>query len=212
MNILGKKSLAAVMKLFFELFMIVWIIFWTGLLIFLGIRFSNPTYPVMDLPIYHYTSIPTDGIKVITPGKELIDIQSRALYFRFQTERDWETIVLSIIGILSSFIISLWALWLVRNILVSLVKKNPFIRENVRRFRMIALLAFIVPVLGSLWGTSIFLYIRTHFSFSDSLSNPISYFFSNFDWKFILFGFLILIMAEIFRLGMEYREDSQSIV
>jgi hypothetical protein len=94
MNILGKKSLATVMKLFFELFMIVWILFWTGLLIFLGIRFSHPTYPVMDWPIYRYTSIPADGIEVITPGKELIDIQTRALSFRFQTDRDWHLLAL----------------------------------------------------------------------------------------------------------------------
>jgi len=93
-----------------------------------------------------------------------------------------------------------------------MVKKNPFVWENVRRFRLIALLVMIIPFFQGLWYMLASIYYHSNFSFEAPPHNLFKDFINHFPLKYILLGFVLLIMAEIFRIGTEYREDSQSII
>ena len=212
MKLLGKNSIASFLKVFSDFLLGLFILLFIGALIFLVVRFSHPEYTIYDWPIDLDPEISSSSIHPISPGKEAIEITSRDTEITFHTKQDWRIVSYMISGII---VISIWIfrlLWLLRLILISLVNKNPFIRENGLRFREIAILVMIFPFLKAFKHLLTSLYLRANFRFEAHISNPLTTFVNHFDLIFILVGLMLLLLAEIFRIGTEYKTDSSMII
>ena len=212
MKWLGKKSVASMLKWINDGFLLLFGLVFLSLIIFIVIRFSRPSYEVYDWPIELKQKATSHSVQTLTPNKEVIKITSDHYKISFRTNRDWGTIAYLLGGGTLAFAWMIRFLWLIRHILKSMVHKNPFTRDNALRFRQIGFLIMGLPVLMALRHLVTSWYLSAHFSFPGPPFSPIRAFFNHFDFGFIFLGLLILLLAEIFRLGTEYKEDSQSIV
>jgi len=212
MKWLGKKSVASVLKWINDFFLILFSLGYLGMIILFSIRFSNASYDMYDWPIELDPKFSSHSVIPITSGKEVIEITSTQYQISFHTERDWVTIIYILIGGTLALAWMIRFLWLIRQILISMIRENPFSRANAIRFRHIGFLIMVLPVLMALRHLVTSLYIHAHFTVPGPAYSPVRTFFNHFDLGFIFLGLLILLLAEIFRLGTEYKEDSQSIV
>ena len=212
MKWLGKKSVALVLRWINDGFLILFTLMFLGLIIFLIIRFSKPSYEVYDWPIELEQKSASHPVQTLAPDKEIIKITSDQYEISFKTQRDWGTIVYLLGGGILAFAWIIRFLWLIRQILKSMVNKNPFTRDNALRFRQIGFLIMGLPILMALRHLVTSWYLSAHFSFPGPSFSPIRTFLNHFDLGFIFLGLLILLLAEIFRMGTEFKEDSQSIV
>lgn len=212
MKWLGKKSVASLLKWINDFFLILFTLLYIGMMTFFIFRFSNASYDIYDWPIELNPKFASHSVNPTTPGKEVIEITSKQYEISFHTERDWVTITYMLIGGTIALAWMIRFLWLIRQILISMVRENPFNRANAIRFRHIGFLIMFLPILMALRHLVTSLYVHAHFTVPGPPYSPVRTFFNHFDLGFIFLGLLILLLAEIFRLGTEYKEDSQSIV
>jgi hypothetical protein len=104
-------------------------------------------------------------------------------------------------------------LWLLRKVLGSLVEGQPLTEVNARRFRWMGILIVGLWLSMALTGILANLYLQSHFDLPASPNpwGPISLIMTLPTTKLFL-GLLIILMAEIMRIGAEHREDSEAVI
>ena len=216
MRLLGKRSLAWVLKWLTTLALVVWAAMLL-LVLPLGVRESfRASYITPDIPISYHWSYPgplNDVIQPISSDHEVIELESRMAVLSFRTERG----ALVGIGVLSAW--AVWAglligiLWLLRMVLGSLVEGKPLTEVNARRFRWMGILIVGLWLSMALTGILGNLYLQSHFDLPASPNpwGPISLIMTLPTTKLFL-GLLIILMAEIMRIGAEHREDSEAVI
>jgi hypothetical protein len=210
MQILGRRSLAWVLKwvndaaiLFFAV-----ILLWT--LPFSVSQAFRSSYVVPDLPLFT-PGLSAQGIEPITAEKEVVGVKVRAAAVTFRTERDLLTVVMGISGLAVWFGVAIWVLWLLRKILASLVAKEPLTHLNARRFRTIGVLIAALAAFTGLWRVSVYFYLQSHFVLP-AFPGVIGLIMTHFPMSQFFLGLLILLMAEVMRLGAEHRVDSEAVI
>jgi hypothetical protein len=216
MRLLGKRSLAWVLKWLTTLA----ILFWAAILVVVwawGLKHSfQSSYVFPDFPIsYHwiFTGPLDDVIRPISADNEVIELESPMATLTFRTEGDTLLRILRLPGVTVMIGLLIGILWLLRKVLGSLVEGQPLIEVNALRFRWMGIL-----ILG-LWLSMAFtgilgnLYLQSHFDLPGSPGppGPISLIMTLPTTKLFL-GLLIILMAEVMRLGAEHRADSEAVV
>lgn len=93
-----------------------------------------------------------------------------------------------------------------RAFLRSVTAGAPFIADNPRRIRNIGSLIIAADVFASTWTWLLSRYIAPHLTLEGVLFTPRF----DFNWTQLLLGFLILLIAQIFELGVQL-EDEQAL-
>ena len=216
MRLLGKRSLAWVLKWLTTLA----ILFWAAILVVVwawGLKHSfQSSYVVPDFPISYHWSYPgplEEVVRPIRPGLEVIELESRMATLTFRTEGDTLLRILRLPGVTVMIGLLIGILWLLRKVLGSLVEGRPLTEVNARRFRWMGILVLGLWLSMALTGILANLYLQRHFDLpaSPGPPGPISLIMTLPTTKLFL-GLLIILMAEIMRIGAKHREDSEAVI
>jgi hypothetical protein len=154
-----------------------------------------------------------DVIRPISSDKEVIELESRMAVLTFRTEGGTPVRILGLSGLTVMIGLLIGILWLLRKILGSLVAGQPLTEINARRFRSIGILIVGLWLSMALFEILGHLYLQSHFVLPPNPGppGPISLIMTLPTTKLFL-GLLIILMAEIMRLGAEHRADSEAVV
>lgn len=207
MQLLGKRSLAWALKWLNDAAILLFLVTLVSVLVFMAIRSPRgATLPFsLDLPL------PNQIVESTSAEKEVTEVVSRYTSIGFQTESDWQQEFLGFSGMLVGFGLIIWILWLLRKILVSLVAKQPLTEANARHFRSIGLLIAVSVVWEGFWRILVYFYLQQHFQLPPS-PGLLRVLVEHFELTDLFEALLILLMAEVLRLGATYRADSETII
>ncbi len=156
--------------------------------------------------------LPTDLVEPVSTVIEVANFESTRSVIHFRTkDNDWYAAILRFSQAIVGFGVLLWILWLLRQILSSLVAGKPLTLANARRFKGIGFLIVFVAVFSPLQGTLGYLHAQELFQ----LLPPQGYFRSyvaHFELTRLFQGLLMVLMAEVMRLGAEHRADSEAVI
>ncbi len=150
-------------------------------------------WPVSFETVIHPNIIAIEDITSAT-------IQTSKGMLSFNALWSWKTNGIMLIGTLligAPFLIITYQL---RKIFKSFEAEDTFIKPNLYRLRYIGIILIVFPIAKYIFGFVYITYLNTHFD---------GYNFTNgMDFLPLLFGLFMLILAEVFRIGVEYREDN----
>lgn len=221
MRVIGKRSIASFLKFMIDFVWYLAIVAFSGIFVFFIWTFflSGPSYEVHGWPVYFEPSVETSGIRPIGGDIEILEIKIDRAEIGFSASTDWQPKVIRLLTLIVGGWMALLIVHHLRRVIASIVNSNPFIQENVQRFRKIALLFIGITVFNAIRGTLIAIYIRSRFV-TENFNNPFrplelgvfGDFLRSFSGHLIFIALVMLLLGEIFRLGLEYKEDSHSIV
>ena len=221
MRILGKRSVASFLKFLFDFVWYFAILIFSAVFVFFVYHFfiQGPSYEVHGWPIHVEPSVESFGIRPLDNSTDILEVRVDGAEIGFRTEGDWQPKALRMINLLVGAWLVLLIIYHLRRLMASVAKGTPFIRENVSRFRKAAILLLAIALFDAVRGIFIARYIRSRFSI-DNPANPLhplelralGDFLQNLDGGLILLGLILLVLGEIFRIGLDYKEDSHSIV
>ena len=221
MRVIGKRSIASFLKFMTDFVWYFAIVVFSGIFIYFIWMFflSGPSYEVHGWPVYFEPRVEASGIRPISGDMEILEIEIDRAEIGFRTSGDWQPKAIRLVSLIIGGLMILLIVHHLRRIIGSIVNSNPFIQENVARFRKIALLFIGVTVFGAIRGTLIGIYIRSRFV-TDNFNNPFNplelgvfgIFLRSISAHLIFIALVMLVLGEIFRLGLEYKEDSHAIV
>ncbi len=152
-------------------------------------------------------------------GLSQIRLEPGQLEMEFASPTRASTILFQIVRVIVALFVLLKILYLTRKIAFTWPDKSPFSMVNIQRLRTIALYVVIVPILLSLDLILTHLFLISKFDFPvdpgffiDWELGMFGNILSRFHWEYLLFGFGLLALAEVFKTGLEYQEDSTSIL
>ncbi len=139
--------------------------------------------------------------------KEKIEIETSPSSIVLPISKEKESTVhllYSIFGIILIFY-SFLVFYILKRILDSTKKGSPFIANNVRHLRQIALLIFILPLILIMYEVAIYFIISFKYIFINSFISP------SFKFNLGLFigGILLLFISETFKQGVRIREEQE---
>lgn len=216
MRLLGKRSLAWVLKWLTTLA----ILFWAAILVWVwpvGVRESlRPSSVVPDFPISYHWTYPgplDDVVRPISSEEEVIELESHMATLTFRTEGGTPVRILGLSGLTVMMGLMIGVLWLLRRVLGSLVEGQPLTEVNARRFRWMGILIVGLWASGALFGIFGNIYLQSHFDLPPNVGppGPMSLIMTLPTTKLFL-GLLIILMAEVMRIGTEHRVDSEAVV
>ena len=207
MQLFGNRSLAWVLKwitdaaILFLLIILVWVLV-----------YMRTSPPGGQLPFLLDLELPNQIFEPTSAETEVTGLVSAYTQITFRMESgSWQGTVLGVSGMVVGFGVLVWILWLLRMILSSLVARQPLTSVNGRRFRSIGLLLLFNWVFGGLWRISAYFYLQQHFQLPP-FPGYFRLFREHFELTNLFLALLILLMAEILRLGAEYRTDSEKVI
>ena len=212
MQLLGKRSLAWALRLITEVTLILWLLLLAVVLVILvreRISEGGDRQATISLQI----KLPTEIVQPATPDNAVFNVETNRLRFHYRTnERGGALDLVSLLGA----VVILWGafafiLWNIRQILASLVAKQPLTLANARRFRTISLLMVFRTVFFALDDSVVYLHLQPMFP----LIPPRGFFglyVDHFHESELFTALLILLMAEVLRLGVQHRVDSEAVI
>ena len=193
MQMIGKKSLASILKVMLN------IVFYVSIIaeFFIIVTFTVILIAGKENIIRFLTD---SGIQHLT-------LESSALSITFKEGFPVNMLpglLLTALGIV--FIICLIEILIVfqlRKIFETLIGKNPFILINAGRIRVIGGLVIAGSLIYSIFEFIIFNTMIKYFTFS-GLDMNIHF---SIDWKVVFLGLVFFILAEVFRIGSELQDE-----
>ena len=142
MQLLGNRSLAWALRLITEVTLIVWLLLLAFVLVVMvRARFSEGSGGLQG-SVYLELELPTEIVQPATPDIDVFNFESSRSRIHYRTEEKGD--VLDFVRGFALIVIGWGAfafiLWNLRQILASLVAKQPLTLANARRFRTISLL------------------------------------------------------------------------
>jgi len=105
------------------------------------------------------------------------------------------------------FAISLSITYLLRQVFRSLAQNNPFVLENARRLRLIAILIMLISIITFAHDAAVNWFLQQNFLLNNvhgAIRAPLV-----IDVKTLFAGLIVLIIAEIFRIGAHMKEEQE---
>ncbi len=204
MKTLGKNSLSSVIKFiiyaawYIQLFFLVLL---TGLLV---AGFFRNKVIESDLDVRLTKSKPS-AVTIAQPqsGIRTASLKLDSGKFHITHTRTWQTISYKLGVIWIGFAISLTITFLLLRLFNSLTQNNPFVVENARHLRKIAILIILISPLSFARDAFENWYLQQNFLLQDSGIRA----HLVIDVKTVFAGFILLIIAEIFRIGAQMKEE-----
>jgi len=165
---------------------------------------------------HHWGYIDMD---VVAPGfreklPRNVDVWSPSLSAAVKNEHpDLTTKALSRLATVPDALILVAIIWMLRGIVLTTMGTgtpagDPFIRPNVRRLRIISILLLVTPLIDS-WSQ-----MAEAEWVSRALPKNVAYAQFDFSSWFTFFGVgaLVMVLAEVFKIGVRLREDVEGLV
>ena len=201
MTYLGKSSLAAILKIALDFIWYAQLILFTVVIIgvLIGVSFQGHlsyrwpvTFSESPYKEIKTTDTTASDVKVIGTKGELL----------FTRMNNRENIAITHIGLALIFGTFLLVTFQLKMILSNFTRKEPFTLSNSKRIRLIGVILIASSLINFLFGIFYTNYINTNFQWNESIT-----FTQSLDISTILMGLLIMILAEIFRVGTELQEE-----
>ena len=132
--------------------------------------------------------------------------------------------LLKFLDAVGMFALAIYITLLLKRIFLALRNQHPFTVANARRIRNIALLVIAIAPYSLVKSLLYRYYIQSHIALVDSTYATWSHYLSSsvpadqvwiavdFNSQALLMGFVLLIIAEVFRVGVVIQADNESIV
>lgn len=205
MKILGRRSVASVLKFIITA---AWFLQWLLLVFVLGVLlvvFVSKGFVDSDLEVRLVESqtIP----EVAATSEEFWDVSLKldAGKLHYKTPIDWKVVLFSISYVLTYFGLTLSITFLLRKNFRTLTQETPFTPENAVRIRKIALMIMLLAPLKFAENGYNHLLASHYFTLAgERLATHLS-----FDFQILLFGLILLIIGEVFRVGTQLKEENK---
>ncbi len=213
MRLLGKRSLAWVLRLITE----VTLIGFLSLLIFVLVVMARERFSEeggrRQGTVYLELKLPPEIVQPATPDIAVFNFETSRSRIHYQTEeREGALHLLStFVTVLIGWGVFAFILWNLRQILASLVANQPLTLANAGRFRTIGLLMLFQTAFSALGHNLEYLNLEPLFP----LIPPrgfLGLYIDHFDKSDFFTALLVLLLAEVFRLGYQHRVDSEAVV
>ena len=159
------------------------------------------------------------SIDPIVSGLDKVRLESGQFEMGFSSPTRIGIILFQFVRLLIAMFILLQILFSAKNIAYSWPDKNPFSIDNIKRLRKIAVYLIAIPLFASLDLICTHYFLIAKFDFPVDPGFFINWdlgmvgnILSRFKWEYLLFGFGLLALSEVFNKGLEYQEDSTSIL
>lgn len=124
--------------------------------------------------------------------------------FYLPIECNWKTIGTMLVIFLIFFSLILLVTFQLKKIFASFSRNEPFMESNILRIRNIGLAVLSYPLLRFLFDAGLYRYLRARFTWTADLRLTYS-----FDFSTLLAGLILIVIAEIFRLGSELDNEQK---
>ncbi len=212
MQLLGKRSLAWALRLITDVTLILWLLLMAFVLVTMA-RQRTSEGGGRQGTVCLELKLPTEIVQSTSPDITVFNFETARSRIHYRTEaRDDALDLVSALGMVvigwGAFAFILWNL---RQILASLVAKQPLTLTNAGRFRNIGFLMLFGTAFRALAHSLEYLNLAPLFP----LLPPRGFFglyVDHFDKSDLFMALLILLMAEVLRLGYEHRVDSEAVI
>ncbi len=219
MESLRKLSAARIVQISMNILWIVGLIIAVGMVVLFVLICFVPEYdPGGWTVMLDPESIKFDIDPIIT-GLSKVRLETGQFEMGFTSPTRVGIVLFQFSRVVIGMYILLNILYLFRKISYSWTDKSPFSMENIQRLRKIAIFLIIIPLFHSLDLISTHYFLVSKFDFPVDPGFFINWdlgmvgnILSRFKWEYFLFGFGILALSEVFKKGLEYQEDSTSIL
>ena len=205
MKVIGKRSVASVLKFITTA---AWYIQWVLLVFVLGVLlvvFIGKGFVDSDLEVTLVTPQTIPEVAATDPAFWDTSLKLSAGKLHYKTKIDWKLVLFSLSHVLLTFGLTLWITFLLRKIFSTLTHETPFIPENAYRIRKIALLIMLLAPVKFSENLYHHLIASHYFTLAgERLATQLS-----FDFQIILFGLILLIIGEVFRIGTQLKEENE---
>ena len=209
MRTLGNYSLASFIKFiisaawYIQLLLLVFSTGVTGLKFFRNGN-TEPTFATTEVRLTQSQSV------IVTPAPAIqkfngiaLQLDSGKLSFNHQSNK--QIIGFDLLSIWITFAISLSITYLLRQIFRSLTQNNPFVIANARRLRLIAFLITLISVTTFAHDAIVNWFLQQNFLLNNCYGAIRAHLVV--DLKTLFAGLIVLIIAEIFRIGARMKEE-----
>ena len=212
MQLLGNRSLALGLRWVTDAAIVGLVALLVWVLVIMAGQSSPGGSHEQQATIYVDLELPTELTEPASADVDPHNFESNRSQIHFRTERlDLRATVLRFLTAIVGFGVLIWILWHVRQVLASLVARKPLTLVNARRFRSVGLLILFVALLSPLERALGYIQAQQLFL----LLPPRGFFAAYVDHIEVtrLFqGLFVILMAEVMRLGAEYRADSEEMI
>lgn len=193
MRYLGRSSVSSHLSTLFNALWYILIV--VGCILALGTVAGTILHLAGAIDLEAIISSDNSRIAFRTPGAEIV-------FHGTEVQSGLGPFAAMIAGALALVPVALLMLHHLRSLMASFAQSNPFSAENVGRIRWIGYLFMIGAALQSAIEVALGFFLRT-LSIPGVEINPRI----TLDFQVVIAGLVILVLAEIFRLGVELRED-----
>lgn len=207
MKTLGKYSLASFIRLIITAVWYIQLAFLIFLTFAITLKFfkngtTEPTPETMEVRLTQSRPVP---VSIVAAATELtaanLNLDSGQLTFNHQSSK--QIIGFNLVSMWVSFAISLSITYLLRQIFRSLAQNNPFVVPNAQRLRLIAFLIMFSAVTSFAHDALANWFLQQNFVLEGSgIRGHLV-----IDLKTLMAGLIVLVIAEIFRIGAQIKEE-----
>jgi len=214
MKMLGKSSVSSVLSNILFIAWILWLIAGLFLLFYSTITIIDPgelsfrSFRDFSFLYALPSNAVEESIQINNPGPDILKAVIKPLAeLHFNTRNRW--FILNFWSVIYIYYtLFLLVMYHLREFLESLKTGNPFIKKNAGRIRIIGLFIIGAEILRFLSVFGFILYLKNKISITGSWIYWES-FKSHFNLGTLFLGFVILVIAEIFRLGAKLQEEQE---
>ena len=212
MQLMGNRSLAWALKWITDAAIVAWSVLIVVVLVVLAIERAPGGSKTQQGTVSIELKLPTEILEPSADVVEVLNFEATGARIHYRTE---EIDVLEMVGAFATtiilFPIMLWILWEVRQVLASLVAHEPLSFANARRFRTIGLLMVFQVAAGPLWRALDYLRLQTLFQLLPQ-RGFFELYVEVFSVRNLFAALLMVLMAEVLRLAVEHRVDSEAVI
>jgi hypothetical protein len=138
---------------------------------------------------------------------------------------DYFYYVLKFLDFIATMCLWLMVIYLLKQLFSSLTNNYLFTENNIKKLRMVAVLIISIMPVKLINGLLHYIYIKNNVQiegktivlfpdlFTESqLANDKIWFVINPDFQTLIIGLVILVLVEIFRIGLNFKHDNESII
>lgn len=206
MKILGNKSLSTILS---KIISVIWWIECVGAVVIVGAVLLTPFF---EKEVNFITPVSFSAVTVRTVESGANNIPAAQLTasegsFTFPVQTDLTTtlIMASVIALTFAFFILIT--YQVKCIFSSFAKNDPFVESNVPRMRSIGLTLVAYSLTRLLYNIGLNQYLLVHFKWNNGIQLT-----AGFNSSIFFIGLIIIVIAEIFKLGTSLENEQKLMI
>jgi hypothetical protein len=213
MQLMGNRSLAWGLRLTTEVVLVAWLLLMGVVLVVMFRQRSQEGDGSRQGTVFVELKLPPEIVQAADPHVTVFNVEADRTRIHYQSPANGN--VLDLVQSLGRVVIG-WGifaliLWNLRQILASLVARQPLTVTNARRFRTISLLMVLSTAYFALSRTVEYLRLQALFPLIPE-RGFFGLFGAHVDWPYLFTALLILLMADVLRLGAAHRADSEAVI